>query len=194
MSDESSEVILAPREIKDLVYRCCRVQGVDPGTADRLADNVLHAQIHRGPVLEAFVAVLEPSHDVSESEGADLTRLSIAADEVELAEAAVAAKGSATVTFEFAVPLLALSHSLWQAAERGTANVGVSATAHGVKQISGIEFVSEGLDQPTQAAASERHLKAHQQGLPVAASSLGRLESLAARFLVAEATLDTIAP
>jgi len=193
VSDDPREVTLAPREIQDLVYRCCRVQGVDPGTADRLAENVLHAQIHRGPVIETFLAVLERS-DVSASEVADLTRLSSAADKIELAEAAAVIEGRATVTFESTVPLLALSHSLWLAAERGTASVGISATAPGVEPVSSIEFVRKALDQPTQAAAFGRHLRAHQQGLPVAAPSLARLESRAARFLVAEATLDTIAP
>ncbi len=202
--------ILAPRELRDFVYRCCRVQGVDPGTADRFADNLLHAQIHRGASVETFLSVL-----VSSSSSADdLTRVTTAADSVELAEATARIEGVATATFDSAVPLMALSHSLWHAATRGVASIGISPTAPGDQHVESIEFVTQildtealdpvaldpvaldpvALDPVARASAQQRHLSAHHLGLPVATSSLVQLESRAARFLVDELTLDAITP
>ena len=187
--------ILAPRELRDSVYRCCRVQGVDPGAADRFADNLLHAQIHRGASVETFLSVLVSSS----SSAADLTRVTTAADSVELAEATARIEGVATATFDSAVPLMALSHSLWHAATRGIASIGISPTAPGDQHVESIEFVTqildaEALDPVARAAAQQRHLTAHQQGLPVATSSFVQLESHAAPYLVAEVTLDAITP
>ena len=192
--------ILAPRELRDFVYRCCRVQGVDPGTADRFADNLLHAQIHRGASVETFLSVL-----VSSSSSADdLTRVTTAADSVELAEATARIEGVATATFDCAVPLMALSHSLWHAATRGVASIGISPTAPADQHVESIEFVTQildtealdpvALDPVARAAAQQRHLTAHQLGLPVATSSFVQLESRAAPFLVDELTLDAITP
>ncbi len=192
--------ILAPRELRDFVYRCCRVQGVDPGTADRFADNLLHAQIHRGASVETFLSVL-----VSSSSSADdLTRVTTAADSVELAEATARIEGVATATFDCAVPLMALSHSLWHAATRGVASIDISPTAPADQHVESIEFVTQILDTEAldpvalgpvaRAAAQQRHLTAHQQGLPVATSSFVQLESRAAPFLVDELTLDAITP
>ena len=197
--------ILAPRELRDFVYRCCRVQGVDPGTADRFADNLLHAQIHRGASVETFLSVL-----VSSSSSADdLTRVTTAADSVELAEATARIEGVATATFDCAVPLMALSHSLWHAATRGVTSIGISPTAPADQHVESIEFVTQildpvaldpvaldpvALDPVARAAAQQRHLTAHQLGLPVATSSFVQLESRAAPFLVDELTLDAITP
>ena len=182
--------ILAPRELRDFVYRCCRVQGVDPGTADRFADNLLHAQIHRGASVETFLSVL-----VSSSSSADdLTRVTTAADSVELAEATARIEGVATATFDSAVPLMALSHSLWHAATRGIASIGISPTAPADQHVESIEFVTEALNQAARTSAQQRHLTAHQLGLPVATSSFVQLESRAAPFLVDELTLDAITP
>lgn len=185
-----SVTILAPRELRDIVYRCCRVQRVDPGTADRFADNLLHAQIHRGAAIEPFLDLLASSSSSAD----DLPEVATAADSVELAEATARTDGVATATFDSAVPLMALSHSLWHAAERGIASIGISPTAPGDQHVKSIEFVAEVLDQTARTSAQQRHLLAHQQGLPVATSSFVQLESHAAPFLVAEVTLDAITP
>ena len=169
------------------MYRCCRVQGVDPGTADRFGDNLLHAQIHRGAAVETFLHVLASSAGV-------LTRVVTAADGIALAEVTARSEGVATATFDSAVPLTALSHSLWHAAQRGVASIGISATAPADQRVSSIEFVADELDPAARTSARQRYLTAHRQGLPVATSAFVELESRAAQFLVAERTLDTIAP
>ncbi len=189
-NDGDSVTIIAPRELRDLVYRCCRVQGVDPGTADRFADNLLHAQIHRGAAVETFLSVLTSSTSSAD----DLTRVTTAADRIALAEVAARSEGVATATFDSAVPLTAMSHSLWHAAERGVASIGISATAPGDQQVKSIEFVTEALDPVARTSARQRYSTAHRQGLPIAASAFVELESRAAQFLVAERTLDTITP
>ena len=186
-NDSDPVTIIAPRELRDLVYRCCRVQGVDPGTADRFGDNLLHAEIHRGAAVEAFLHVLASSAGV-------LTRVVTAADGIALAEVTARSEGVAAASFDSAVPLTALSHSLWHAAQRGVASIGISATAPGDQQVSSIEFVAEELDEAARTSARQRYLTAHRQGLPVATSAFVELESRAAQFLVAEGTLDTIAP
>ena len=140
----------------------------------------------------------------SSSSADDLTRVTTAADSVELAEATARIEGVATATFDSAVPLMALSHSLWHAATRGVASIGISPTAPADQHVESIEFVTQildtealdpvALDPVARAAAQQRHLTAHQLGLPVATSSFVQLESRAAPFLVDEVTLDAITP
>ena len=193
-NDSDPVTIIAPRELRDLVYRCCRVQGVDPGTADRFGDNLLHAQIHRGAAVEAFLHVLASSTSSAASSSGDLTRVVTAADSIALAEVTARREGAATAAFDSAVPLTALSQTLWHAAQRGVASVGISAATPGDQRVSSIEFVAEELDQAARTSARQRYLAAHRQGLPVATSAFVELESRAAQFLVAERTLDNIAP
>lgn len=191
MSVHSAPVtILAPRELKDLVYRCCRVEGIDSGAAERFADNLLHAQIHRGESVETFLSILASSSSSTN----DLTRVVTAADRVELAEATARSEGVATATFDSAVPLLALSLSLWHAAQRGISSMGVSVTAPGDQHVESIELVTGALDQTTRTSAQQRYSTAHRQGLSVATSAFVQLESHAASFLVAETKLDAVEP
>lgn len=189
VGDCNAVTILAPRELKDLVYRCCRVQGVDPGNADRFADNVVHSEIHRGASVGMFLWLLAGSSSITE-----LVRWTTAADQVELAEVAAHREGVATASFTSKVPLLTLSGSLWQAAERGVASVGVLATAPSDLEFMSIGFVVRELDEAERIAAHTRYLAAHQRGLVVATSALEALESRATGFLVAESTLDAIRP
>ncbi|MCQ3807394.1 MAG: hypothetical protein OXB92_04720 [Acidimicrobiaceae bacterium] len=189
-NDSDPVTIIAPRELRDLVYRCCRVRGVDPGTADRFGGNLLHAQIHRGAALEPFLSVLASS---TSSAGA-VTRVVTAADRIALAEVTARREGAAAATFGSAVPLMALSQTLWHAAQRGVASVGISATAPGDQRVSSIELVAEELDPVAKDSARQRYLTAHQQGLPVATSAFVELELRAAHFLVAEQTLDAVSP
>ena len=51
-------VTVAPREIHDLVYRVSRIAGCDPGTAERIAENVTFAEIHHGAAVRAFCEAL----------------------------------------------------------------------------------------------------------------------------------------
>lgn len=60
MTSPNDELIeVAPREIVDAVYYCCRVSGIDPGTAHLVAESVADAQIVGEPALDDFAAQLE---------------------------------------------------------------------------------------------------------------------------------------
>lgn len=50
-------VRVAPREISDVVTRCCRVRGVDPGVAQQIGVKVMEAHLRDGTSLDAFAAV-----------------------------------------------------------------------------------------------------------------------------------------
>ena len=56
--DAGATVCVAPREIHDLAYRAGRVAGCDPGTAERIAENVTLAEIHHGAAVRAFCETL----------------------------------------------------------------------------------------------------------------------------------------
>lgn len=46
------------RELNDLVTACCRVEGIDPGTASAIAANVVAAEVATGDGLEPFLLAL----------------------------------------------------------------------------------------------------------------------------------------
>ena len=191
MSEElSAKTTIAPRELRDLVYRCCRVRGIDAANADRFAENLVHAEVTRGAALCGFIRILDPSPSSSD----ELARLAGAADIIEVAETAIQHHSAATATFETAVPLLALSHSLQQAAHRGTISVNISPSTDANQEVGYIEFVRGTLDYRTQTDVQQHHLRAYQQGLTVASFAFLQLERYAAAFRVAEATLDAISP
>lgn len=45
---------VAPREISDIVNRCCRVHGVDPGVAQQIGKDVMAAHLIDGSALSTF--------------------------------------------------------------------------------------------------------------------------------------------
>ena len=54
----TGSVLVAPREVHDLVFRCARVAGCDAGGADRTARNVTAAEIRFGGALAVVVDAL----------------------------------------------------------------------------------------------------------------------------------------
>ncbi len=60
MTSPNDDLIeVAPREIVDAVYYCCRVSGIDPGTAHLVAEAVADQQIIGEPALADFAAQVE---------------------------------------------------------------------------------------------------------------------------------------
>lgn len=51
-------LLVAPREIRDVVRRCCQVRQIDAGIADQIGIDVLDAQLHGLPAIATFVAAL----------------------------------------------------------------------------------------------------------------------------------------
>ena len=183
----TATVTVAPREIHDLIYRASRVAGCDPGTAERIADNVTFAQIHHGTAVRAFCRALD---DVDLPRSAWAT----APDALLAAEVAARTGGTASAVFDPGVPLAAIAGTLHQSLERGVAHIGINGQARGDTTVDVVEM--HRVDDESAAASRERmadaHNNAHRLGVVVDRNWFGRLEAAAAGFLVAEATLDEI--
>ena len=183
----TATVTVAPREIHDLVYRASRVAGCDPGSAERIADNVTFAQIHHGAAVRVFCRALD---DVDLPRSAWAT----APDTLLAAEVAARTGGAASAVFDPGVPLAAIVGTLHQSLERGVAPVGINGQARGDTTVDVVEM--HGVDDESAAASRERTAdtrnNAHRLGVVVDTIWFGRLEAAAGRFLVAEATLDEI--
>lgn len=180
-----SSVVVAPREIKDLVDRCCRVSGCTAGSAQRLALNVLHGEIHHGDAISTFLAALAAGPS-------EVGRLARAYEQVELAEVAARSQGAASAAFDRPVPLAAISQAVADARTRGVESASVAATMSAGTEIDAIEFVTATLGVASPEATA-RSSAAHRDGLTIPEDALRRLEAGARPFLVAEETLDSIA-
>ena len=55
----SDVVRVAPREIKDVIRRCCQVRNVDAGVANEIGAAVMEAHVAGARALTQFVAALE---------------------------------------------------------------------------------------------------------------------------------------
>lgn len=180
---------VAPREIRDLVYRASRVAGCDTGAAERIARHVAFAEMHHGAAVQAFCSALET--------GALATSPWVSGpDAVSAAEIEARRCGSASLTFEPAAPLASIAATLMQCSERGVVAdaAGADANAHGGTEVAAVEMRLAG-----QAAVSARQARlakardaAHRHGIAVERDWFGRLEAAAAAYLVAESTLDEI--
>ena len=180
-------VRVAPREIQDLVYRASRIAGCDPGTAERIAENVTFTEIHHGAAVRAFCEAQE-ALDLPSS------AWSTAPDALLAAEVAARATGRASATFDSPVPLAAIAGTLRQGLERGVAPVGIDSRASGVVTVDVVEL--HAVDAQAGAASRVRidgaRSDAHNLGIGIDRLWFSRLETAAAGFLVAEATLDEI--
>lgn len=179
-------VRVAPREIHDLVYRASRITGCDPGTAERIAENVTLAEIHHGAAVRALCETLET---------ADLptSAFATAPDALLAAETAARSNGTASATFDPPVPLASIAASLQQSVERGVAAIGIDGRAPGDLMLAIVEMHTDqecgvGLG----AGAAQARRDAHRSGVGVDRIWFGKLEAAAAGFLVSEATLDDL--
>ena len=176
---------LAPREIFDLVYRCCRVADIDAGNAERCGRNVTHAELHRQRGVEAFV------HAASAGTSA-LTGFALAPTMVDAAivDAAMAESASTTAVFTEPIALAAVSEALWQAALRGRVATTVDDTSSAVDMVESIEFEASEVTDDRRSAAAERDRRAMQDGVLVDTHLLNELAAKAATFLIAEHIID----
>ncbi len=180
---------VAPREIHDLVYRASRVAGCDPGTAERIAENVTFAEIHHGDAVRAFCKAI----------GAlDLPASAWVAAPDALLEAEIAARagGSTSAAFGTGVPLAAIAATLRQSLERGVAfELGIDGRARGDTTVRAVEVRAASCEAETASRTRTAGARsdAHRIGLEVDQLWFSRLEAAAAGFLVAEPTLDEIA-
>lgn len=182
-------ITVAPREIHDLAYRAGRVAGCDPGTAERIAENVTFTEIHHGAAVSTFCEALR-TVDLPTSVW------TTAPDALHAAEVATRADGDASATFETGVPLAAIAGTLWQCLARGVAATGIDGHARGdtTVRVVGLRSVGagDGSVATRRAGIAEARLNAHRLGVGVDGIWFNRLEEAASEFLVAEATLDLL--
>lgn len=186
----SATVTVAPREIHDLVYRSSRAAGCGAGIADRMAENVTFAEIHRGAAVEAFVAALVAG-------GLSASPLATAPDALAAAEVTARSDGEATVAFDPSVPLAGLAASLWHTLERGVHAVDLDPHATGASAIASIRLSTDHVDtdhanELVGSAIRARSGDAFRNGVVLDRTWFAHLDLAAAEFLVAEATLDEI--
>ena len=186
-ADVGATVTVAPREIHDYAYRASRVAGCDPGTAERIAENVTLAEIRHGAAVGAFCETIE-ALDLPTSAWAT------APDALMAAEVAARAGGTASATFDPSVPLACIAATIQQSLERGVATVGIDGQARGDLMVTVVEMhtVDPESDTAVREQITEAHRDAYRLGVGVDRLWLSRLEAAAAGFLVAEATLDEI--
>ena len=175
----AGSVLVAPREVHDLVFRCARVAGCDAGGADRTARNVTAAEIRFGGALAVVVDAL--------ASGAFTSTWAMAADALVSAEVDARDHGSATATFDPPVPLAALAATVAEASARGVVVSGIPSDATGELELATVDL---GPGQVEAAAGSGTH--AYRDGLPVDRGAFEVLVEAAAAFLVAEESLDVL--
>ena len=176
-------VAVAPREIHDLVYRCCRVAGCDPGLADRVADNVMYAEVLIGGGVAAFVATA----------GADEPNSAFAqaADRVESAEAGLRSGGDGRAEFDEPVPLAAIAGAIWHLLGRPmSCTPALSSDASAL--CAAVEIVDGKAEEAQLQPLRDRVAGCMRNGVAVPTAAFEVLEVRATAFLVAEATLDEL--
>ena len=198
MSDDRIEV--APREVNDLVHDCCRVLGLDGGIAEDVARSVTSIEVHYGRGLVAF------DHELTRllADGDDPTASAFvrAPAAWRRAEAEMAAGGPGRVELVPPAPLAALGAVLDDSLARGIACPALDAgpgsptsTRTGLDPIAAVELLAsdpaDPAEPPYRRARRSRSLR---QGLRLPGELVGRLQAVAARFLVAEAVVDAARP
>jgi len=175
----AGSVLVAPREVHDLVFRCARVAGCDAGGADRAARNVTAAEVRFGGALPVVVDAL--------ASGAFTSTWAMAADALVSAEVDARDHGSATATFDPPVPLAALAATVAEASARGVVVSGIPSDATGGLEIATLDL-APGQVEPAAGSGTD----AHRDGLPVDRGAFEALVEAAAAFLVAEEALDAL--
>ena len=183
----STTVTAAPREIHDLVYRASRVAGCDPGTAERIAENVTFAEILLGEAVRAFCEALEVLD-------LPMSVWVTAPDALLAAEVAARTGTIAPARFDPGVPMAAIAATLQQCLERGVAPVGIDGPVGGDTTVGVIAMHrgDGGAAAASRARLADARNVAHRLGVVVDRSWFSRLEEAAAGFLVAEAALDEV--
>lgn len=178
-------VVVAPREITDLVDRASRVAGCTADEAARIAADIAACEIDHGGALAAWLDL--------HARGA-LRAAAAAALTVESAALDAAAGAAARVTFADAVPYALLARALDALARRGIVPAEPLAAVSGGDPVESIELVGRGSADAfvcaDSGAADDRRRAALERGIDVDRTEYERLEAVAACSLVAEADLD----
>lgn len=175
-------VVVAPREITDLVNRASRVSGCTVGEAARIAADVAYCEVHHGGGIAAWLAMAHHG---------ELVEIAGAARELDGVALDVAAGRSGRLAWSEPIPCALLVRSLAAFARRGMVAAGWSADPGGVDRVGSIELVAGRPPSDEMLAAAEsRWATSLAGGMTVDRAEWDSLESAAARFMLAEALLD----
>jgi hypothetical protein len=191
-SDASERVLVAPREIADLVDRASRVQGCSVADAARLAADVTFCEIHHGGGLTAWLELADgPPGGLVGAIDAARTLDRWALDILEGARAGEPGATGGAVEHRWAgsVPYALLARSQAALAQHGVA-VDIAAD-RGTDQVAGARLrVVAATDRPDD---ERRRRDALAHGVGVDRAAWAALAAAAAAFLMPEAELDAAA-
>ena len=180
MTAGGDQMLVAPREVHDLVFRCARIAGLDAGAAERAGRNVTYSEVHFGAAVATFASVLADPQRLEAEYGTG-------PDALVLAEVEARAKGIGSAVFATGVPLAALASGIADITGRGLGVDGVPAGATAATLVDTLQVGGPVI--PADDAAGAR---AAREGLVVDRAAFGALAEAAKAFLVSEATLDGI--
>jgi len=184
---------VAPREVHDMVYECCRVLGLGGGVAGDVAKSVTSIEIGFGQGLAAF------DQEVSRlpEQGASLlaSPFVLAPDQWRAGELRLAGGETGVVRFDPPTPLAALGSVLRESLERG---IGCAAlvigdgdtTLTGIDRLEEVELEADNPDRSMPDRWRQRETDAMRQGLKLPRDLVVRTKKLAAGYLVSEAAVD----
>lgn len=177
----SELVLVAPREVHDVVYRCARIAGCDPGTADMLGRAVTFGEVHDHQAARAFLDLDGPE---------EIATVATALRQIAVAEAR-ARQGGAEVELSFDPPIPDPLTTLarFESANRGAETVDLG---HYEGRLSTLVLGPAAPIDTLARAHSDRQARFERTGLPVARDAFDELIVRSKGFLVAESILDEL--
>lgn len=173
----NDSVLIAPRELTDLVYRCARINGCDAGSAPLLARSVTFAQVHGHQGARVFLEL-----DIAAT--ADLIA---AYGQMTLGEIQARSGVEVELTFDPPVADALTTLARFEAVRRGAGVVDL-VVADGA-----LSSLTLGPSEPIPAveqANAERQARVELEGLEIDRGLFDELNRRAVGFLVSEAVLD----
>ena len=174
------QMLVAPREVHDLVFRCARIAGLDAGAADRAGRNVTYSEVHFGGAVATFASVLADPQRL-------LAEYGNGPDALVLAEVEARARGIGSAIFAIGVPLAALGSCIAEITSRGLSVEGVPIGATGTTLVDVLQ-----VGGPAMPVDDTAGVRAAREGLVVDRAAFSALTEAAKAFLVSEAILDRI--
>lgn len=196
MSSKRQLVTVAPREIKDLVFRCCKVSLIDAGTAAKIAGNIVHSEIFYGGAVNWFCGV--PQSQQAAQTGIQTWTASL--PRMPKAQSVV------VIRLEDKVPMFAVALEAYELACRGTlcanyfeldeSSNTIKMTRPGQGTLTELRF-SAIPDSASSVALqglgdwyAEKKQNAFVQGLNVEPIAFEKLTNMASGYLVSESLVD----
>lgn len=175
-------VVVAPREIVDLVFRASRVRGCDASVAERVATSIAYCEGQYGGGLAAWAEIVSGPRPLVEAAAASFT--------VDLAIVDTLRNQRGRVEWDPPIPAAFIAEAIADAQRRGLSWRDHPPRITGTTPIDAVEFVpATGADAPDPPAREQTvaHLS---NGIAINASLWTSISRQADAFLLSEAVLD----